>query len=160
MGRKLTMRDWAAQQKKLADDFGKVVARGLHSGGMRAVLFLQNETSRLNIFDRGGYKRGWKYELVKNFHGVRIFNSSPYASVIEEGRRPGARQPPTSAILPWVRRKLGVRGKAANGVAFVVARAIGRDGIPGKHVLAGAEDKIADILVGEMRTAFREAAGG
>lgn len=62
----------------------------------------------------------------------------PYVRVIEEGRRPGQRPPPVGALELWVRRKIkktGPRGgrkslsvAEARGLAFVIARAIGRRG--------------------------------
>lgn len=47
----------------------------------------------------------------------------------EYGRRPGAKQPPIAALLPWVQRKFGLQGAAARSVAFLVARSIARDGV-------------------------------
>jgi len=54
-----------------------------------------------------------------------------YPSVMEFGRKAGS-MPPPSALERWVHLKLGVPEHLAAGVAFVVARAIGRHGIPGK----------------------------
>ena len=56
-----------------------------------------------------------------------------YADVIERGRRPGATMPPPDALATWVARKMG------SGVSpYVVARAIGRKGIQGRHMLERA----------------------
>jgi len=63
-----------------------------------------------------------------------------YALTLEEGRTPGARMPPSDALVPWATEKLGVTGtdKQIAGVAFVIARAIGRQGFPGVHMFANA----------------------
>ena len=56
-----------------------------------------------------------------------------YGPVVEEGRRPGS-VPPPEALRPWVERKLGVPSSESKGVAFLIARAIGRRGTPGRRV--------------------------
>ena len=60
-----------------------------------------------------------------------------YMVVIDQGRRPGATQPPVSAIEPWLLRQQG-RGRLRGASAYVIARAIGRRGIPARHYFAQA----------------------
>jgi hypothetical protein len=87
-----------------------------------------------------------------------IVNPLVYALVMEKGRRAGARQPPTDAIQFWVTRKLGIRGKAAEQLAFVIARSIGRKGIKGRHMLEKsmetAEPSIRRIFAKVPETVF------
>ena len=116
------------------------------------------------------------------------------SGVLEEGRRPGQRPPPSAALKPWARRKLrdavasSMRGarvttkdaakfraladriaksggtvgrgmgpkvsgvgkaaidKAADRLAFVVARSIGRKGFPGLHAFASAEKLVEGLI--------------
>lgn len=105
-------------------------------------------------FNTGFYARAWKTEVGQrgNEFYVHVFNQAPYAGVIEYGRRAGVR-PPSSALIPWVRRKLRVPAKRAAGVAFVVARAIGRRTIAGRHILTDPtfdakmrKEFVADVL--------------
>jgi len=64
-----------------------------------------------------------------------------YPLVMEAGRRPGARMPPIEAIRVWSDAVLGP------GLAFVVARSIGRKGIKGHWFLKRAYEKnIPNIL--------------
>lgn len=58
----------------------------------------------------------------------RVFNPSAYGLPVELGRGAGKRQPPSSALELWVRRKLGVPENRVKSVAFLVARKIGRQG--------------------------------
>lgn len=54
-----------------------------------------------------------------------------YAQFIEEGRRKGAKQPPSMAIKEWILQK-GIRTPqkyTLDGFAFVIARSISRKGI-------------------------------
>lgn len=69
-----------------------------------------------------------------------------YPSVMEFGRKPG-RMPPPSALERWVQLKLGVEPARVRGVAFQVARAIGRRGIKGKFFMKkGFEQSQAKVL--------------
>lgn len=87
----------------------------------------------------------------------------PYVAVINDGRRPGQPMPPPEALELWVRRKIqwstrkGPRGgrrrltaAEARSIAFVIARAIGRRGIEGKHfyeeALAANQDQIRSFF--------------
>ncbi len=90
-------------------------------------------------FNTGYYARAWKTQKVVDSGDladsyIRIFNQAPYAGVIEYGRREG-KMPPSSALVPWVRRKLGVSAKKAPGVAFAVAKKIGARTIAGRHII-------------------------
>jgi hypothetical protein len=76
-----------------------------------------------------------------------------HAAVNEFGRRPGSRQPPTAALLPWLARH-GIPAEAA----FVVARSIGRRGIPGIFFLRDALDEITPLFRREVQAAANRAA--
>lgn len=99
---------------------------------------------------------------------VSVGDSAVYGDVIEQGRRPGARRPPTDAILAWVwsHRQFfdGVETeKDAKGVAFVVARKIGLEGFSsaedgkgkGWGMYAKAVENVdsaADAVIKKMRS--------
>lgn len=64
-----------------------------------------------------------------------------YANVVEYGRRKGAKQPPTKAIIQWIKQKPIRLQKPGGGfipmseanikrAAFLMARAIAKNGIP------------------------------
>ena len=57
-----------------------------------------------------------------------------YHDIRDEGRLPG-RRPPTAALVPWVGTKLGIPPGEREGVAYVVARAIGARGYEGAHMV-------------------------
>ena len=52
-------------------------------------------------FDRGEYARSWRVINIPN--GVRIYSTSPYAAVINGGRRPG-KLPNIQALIGWAKR--------------------------------------------------------
>jgi hypothetical protein len=88
---------------------------------------------------------------------MTVGSSSPYASFIEEGRRAGSRPPPVDAILEWMTQKGLEPDKSA---AYLIARKIGRDGIPAKHVfargVASAENKISEPINVIMDTSLQK----
>ena len=66
-----------------------------------------------------------------NMQGL-IMSPLAYAIVMEEGRTPGAKQPPTGPIELWVIRKgIATAGTESRQAAYVIARSIGRKGIKG-----------------------------
>lgn len=120
-------------------------------------------------FDRGLYSNSWKDTPIPKGH--RLYSDSPYAGIIEWGRRPGA-WPPIQPIREWVYRKMrhgSTRGKGAktwtrkntakggsqeselNSIAFLIARHIKEHGIPPKHILAGSVKTIRGYFSEELR---------
>lgn len=65
--------------------------------------------------------KGTRITVTAGFGGA----AGRYAIWVHEGRRPGSRPPPTEAIKQWLHDKGG-----DEDLAFVIARAIGRRGIP------------------------------
>lgn len=82
---------------------------------------------------RGGYAWQVRGKNTRRVRGI-ITNPALYHDVREEGRRAG-RMPPPAALIAWVGTKLGVPPEARRGVAFLVARKIGRVGYPGAHMV-------------------------
>jgi hypothetical protein len=101
------------------------------------------------------------YSIISPFPNLvgRIGSPLPYAIVMEEGRRPGARMPPVDAIKLWVVRKLKVPPQEADSVAFLVARSIARKGIEGRHMFAegleAAEPHIRQLFNNAIERATR-----
>lgn len=56
-----------------------------------------------------------------------------YALTMDEGRRPGARWPPYAPIERWVKRKLGAKAEELASTVYLIRRAIGENGIIGRH---------------------------
>ena len=69
-----------------------------------------------------------------------------YAIPVELGRRPGQRQPPLAPLADWAVAKLGVSHDEAMGVAFAIARKIGKRGTTGAHMFRdGAKASQAEV---------------
>jgi hypothetical protein len=153
--RTINLRAATEHYRKLGARFWPTVMIGAKAGGERARAHMVEASQE--AFDRGGYTRAWKASVEGR--SLTIYNQAPYAAVIEHGRRPGGRMPPVKALVPWVRRKLGVGDAEAQSVAFLVARKIARDGTPGKQILSRAEDALVELVRAEVIDAVRRAVG-
>lgn len=88
------------------------------------------------------------------------FHTLDYYKYIEKGRRAGAKMPPVSAISDWITRK-HITPRPVNGklptlpeLAFLIARKIGRDGIPAKPYIQDIKD---NLLNGTFDSELQEA---
>jgi hypothetical protein len=121
----------------------------------RGVRIVQDQVRRASPppVNTEAYRQAWKAADLER--GAVIYNALPYAAVIEHGRRPGARMPPVSALVPWVMRKLKVKGEgAARGIAFVIARRIAQRGLPARGILAAAKPAINAAVNAAVRKAI------
>jgi hypothetical protein len=103
-------------------------------------------------------KKGGDWKLVFTAKG----SAAQYAPVIEWGRKPGSKPPPTYAIRQWMDEKR-VRLQNESGgfiketpgqrdrVAYLIARKIGKFGFPGIHYMRDAIEDKAPLLVEEYR---------
>ena len=79
----------------------------------------------------GKLKESVKSDVIANGAVITLtIEAAPYFRNIELGRRPAQRPPPPSAIRRWCEVK-GIYVRAA----FPIARAIGKRGITGKHII-------------------------
>lgn len=109
----------------------KAVERGLKE--------IEDTAKRLAPKDTGALRASITHHLDRAPIGGAfgwVGSALPYAAAVHEGRRPGSRMPPVSAIAAW----LGRRGGDTR-LAFVVARAIGRRGIKGRPFLKDALER-------------------
>jgi len=140
-----------AQYDKIADKHLKDAIEGSLKG-------IQGFT-RVNMPVFRGQARNSIDTETKSLGGVvegRVFSNIqrpyPYPLVIEFGRRPG-KMPPPSALRRWVELVIKPPSKDVNGIAYLVARAIGRRGIKGKEPLKKAVES-SKTRIGML---FREA---
>lgn len=95
--------------------------------GMRqSALAVQRDSAMEAPVDTGRLRQSITTEIDRGVipQWATVGPSVKYGRNVEFGRRRGARRPPTSALIPWMKR----HGMPASG-AFALARAIGRRGI-------------------------------
>jgi hypothetical protein len=143
----LKLSELAPAYRNLGAGQVKAARRGAIKGALRAVQTLVAATGKAGAVNTGHYKRSWKWEALSD--GARVYNSAPYASIIELGRRPG-RFPPISLIQRWAQRRLGLSLKEAKAAAFPIARAIAKRGIAGRKVMTDAMPKVEKDFLEEV----------
>ncbi len=77
-----------------------------------------------------------RFEVIDTGSLLSLTMKAPaYYKYVDEGRKPGGKQPPIGKIQQWIKRK----GIDAN--PFVIARAIARNGIPATGIYTDAIEK-------------------
>jgi hypothetical protein len=110
-------------------------------------------TKRLLDADKkatGNLINSLSYEVLQTVDGIMLrILTADYFKYVDEGRKPGSKQPPTSSILPWIQSK-GISFISKNGamvkpesMAFVIAKSIGEKGIKPLNI---KDNVINDIL--------------
>lgn len=154
---KMNPAEYALYIRRLGPAFKAAALRGTQRTALRAVADLQQETSLAppanpqqvgagGAVNTGNFKRSWRWSKLPD--GAAVYNMAPYAGVIEYGRRPGSQMPPTRPIAQWIQRRLGKNAKEAQGMAFAVAKAIGKRGLLGRKILT----RYIPALQGNFRT--------
>lgn len=84
----------------------------------------------------GKYRDAWRGKRMRQGSrmGVLVYNTVIHAPRVEHGRKPG-RMPPVAAIRKWLQAKFSLPYRRARRLAWPIARAIKRDGIPGRKIL-------------------------
>lgn len=155
----IVLSDEFAEQAELFNRYDEISERHLRDaldGSLRGIQGLTRINMPVGV---SGNARNSIDVEVKSLGGNvegRVFSNIrspyPYPLVIEFGRKPG-RMPPPSALRLWVRRVINPPDRLINGVAYLVARAIGRKGIKGRYPLKKAVES-SRVRVGMF---FREA---
>lgn len=114
--------------------------------------FVMELVNQLLIADKaasGNLIKSLDYEVVEILDNLMIrLSSEPYLINVDRGRRPGAKPPPSSKILPWIKLR-GIKGRDSKGrfitdksLSFIIARSIGIKGIRPTNVIKKATDNI------------------
>lgn len=148
--------DMGKRAQRLAKEIGPATQRALRRVGAQVIPQVKTESLRQGIKAFGRYVAGWTYEVRGT--ELRIRNRTFYAKFVESGRRAGARMPPVNALIPWVQLILSPPPDRVRSVAFAVARAIARRGIPPRPVVgSGKIQRLARAAVTRELVAELEA---
>lgn len=142
----VAMANAGALFQRMADQTPDIIRRGLLSASAQMVPILVRATNTAppasakgskGAVNTGDFRRRWSAmpETQGRTQGVLVGNSSPYAGVIEYGRRAGAKMPPIEPLARWAQRKLQLPYAQAKGLAFVMARNIKRRGLRPRLIL-------------------------
>lgn len=152
---KVALKDWPAYVRKLGERANVAMKRGIVAGVHRCIPLLQRRTEQAvpasanggpGAFNTGAYRGGWRVRDLER--GAAVYNTKPYAGIIDGGRRPG-RFPPLQAIRRWAQRRLGLADEEARQAAYPIARAIARRGLRPRAVLSGATQEMTNLVTVE-----------
>jgi hypothetical protein len=117
----------------------KNLEKALRQFGDELVSNLVKELIQADKDVTGNLIKSIDYELVEKANTFMLnIKALDYLKYVDGGRRPGAKQPPVSAIIPWVKRK-GIKiGKTPEQTAFVIAKSIKKNGIKPTNVISKA----------------------
>lgn len=153
----LSVGQYAQYLAQLGSRAQVAAVRGVRLGAMQGLAIVQRRTSAAGAVHTGAFKQRWT--VVREPDGALLHNSAGYASVIERGRRAGSRAPPARALARWAKLKLHLSEEEAERAGFLIARAIAKRGIPGKHILRDATpDLTRAVLASVQRELVKELA--
>lgn len=126
----------------------RIVTEELTTAGKRSGLMVERLAKSRSRVWRGHLRRSvtTKTTVQPLMVTTKVGSNLPYAPVMNFGRRAGAPPPPTGPIAAWLKSKGG-----DPRAAFVVARAIGRRGIPGDFFLTGSLKDLRPQIQREFR---------
>lgn len=140
----------------------EIVQRNLDEAITRATMLLWNEVLKRTPQGASGSKNG----LLNSIKADVILKGTPvvkgiivtdkkYGEVIEKGRQPGKgiAEAARPALIQWVNVKLGIEGKAAERVAFLISRKIKKYGFEGHHMF----EKALNENMGKVDDIFKKA---
>ena len=125
--------------RKRIHQYPKIGGKHYRKAMQKSVVLIQKNVRPLTPVFRGKLRDSIEWEIRGagvNLVGVvgSTMKKEIYPSVMEFGRKKGA-MPPPKALERWVQLVLMVPKKEIKGVAFIVARAIGKKKMPGRRFM-------------------------
>ena len=110
--------------------------------------YVQELTNQLKIEGKeasGSLIKSLQYRVDQNYKTpILSILANDYLTYVDQGRRPGAKMPPSNQLLDWVKeRGIKIKGQTDGQTAFVIARSIGIKGIKPTNVI----DKTTQIVM-------------
>lgn len=129
-----------AQLRKQIKKYPKIANKHYRRAMLKSVTTIEGKAKPLTPVFRGRLRQS----IVSGVRGTGIeltgvvgssLKNEVYPAVMEFGRKPNSKAPPAKALERWVWLTLKPPKKMVAGIAFVIARAIGKRGIVGKFFL-------------------------
>jgi hypothetical protein len=142
---------------KLKDRFMPAINDGVYAGATRCLPLMLQRTEKTSpasnpngstraVGANNLYFQSWHVER-KSF-GARLFNSAPYAPIIEYGRRPNK---PVSIqgrkdIGKWAKKVLHLSDSEAEAASWAIAKSIQKKGLLPRNVMTGADQEMSKFV--------------
>jgi hypothetical protein len=155
----LDIKDLPGELARREKEVKRAIARGIRNGTRRGRAVLVMRTPK----DTGLLKASWRDSTVgSGARGVvtEIFNTAPYAGIVEEGARPHAVSAEgRQAILEWARRHFpGKTEQELEGITFAICRKLREHGQEPTYFIRNARPELARVMVEEIVRAVQKVA--
>lgn len=151
---RLNSQEFARYHQQLADRFRPALVRGAHSGAARCVAYLVQRTREAppanpagvgegGAVNTGNLLRGWRWKPLDD--GAIVHNLQGYSPIVELGRRAGSKMPPLAAIVPWIRRRLGMTEAEAMEIQYIIRKRIAERGLIGRRIMTAHEAHVRQL---------------
>lgn len=115
----------------------KALKAAMEKYGEALVIEIVQQLANADKNATGNLARSVDYELFETLDSISVgIKAEKYFEFVDGGRRKGAKQPPSDAILKWMKvRNIKGRDKKSGkfisqkSAAFLIARSIGKNGI-------------------------------
>jgi hypothetical protein len=167
---KIDLADLARHYGKLGGKVKQAIRSGVLSGAHRCVPILVQSARTASPASPGGFTGAWGgggapnyisgFRALRHPLGAMVFNTMPYAGVIERGRRPGTgvSREGQFALATWVKRRMGIADpKKAKGIAFLIARKIKARGLRARFVMGRVFKQMQAAVIDEINEFILEA---
>jgi hypothetical protein len=130
----------------------KALKKAMEKYGEALVLEIVKQLKSADKIATGNLAKSVDYELIEALDSIAVnILSLDYMDVVDGGRRKGAKAPPTDVIVKWMKvRKIKGRDKRGRFIkdksaAFLIARAIGKNGIKPTFVIKKSINKLKSL---------------
>ena len=130
----------------------KALKKAMEKYGEALVLEIVKQLKSADKIATGNLAKSVDYELIEALDSIAVnILSVDYMEVVDGGRRKGAKAPPTDVIVKWMKvRKIKGRDKRGRFIkdksaAFLIARAIGKNGIKPTFVIKKSINKLKSL---------------
>jgi len=130
----------------------KALKKAMEKYGEALVLEIVKQLKSADKIATGALAKSVDYELIEALDSIAVnILSLDYMDVVDGGRRKGAKAPPTDVIVKWMKvRKIKGRDKRGRFIkdksaAFLIARAIGKNGIKPTFVIKKSINKLKSL---------------
>lgn len=134
------------------------IGRGIRNGVRRGRVLLVHRTPK----DTGLLKASWRDTTARSLDTVvtEIFNTAPYAGIVEEGARPHGVSPEgRQALMDWAVRHFPGRAlKDLEGIVWAICAKLKREGQQPTYFVRNSRVELARLLVDEIVRALSKVA--
>jgi len=145
----------SSTQKSL---FSKVTTNGI--GSVTLTVGPNSKRKHIFRFISGGAQWHGRADTVTTWRGKERKRNARADKAVKSGGSANSSYLPASALVEWVKKKLGVSDEEALHTAFRVAKTIGKRGLPGKPIVPPTVEEIRDMVISTLSETIHQMVEG